>query len=221
MAATIIDGARAVIDLASKSSAKVLFLSSGAVYGPQSTFVGEDTLTSGDPLDPRSTYGLAKRLAEALFASATSDGNINAVIGRLFAFVGPRIPLDRHYAIGNFLGAALDHQTISVHGDGRPIRSYLYGGDLPEWCWALLARGLPGRAYNVGSREAVSIATLAQRVAGLADKPVGVEILGSPQSGPPPCYVPNIDRAEKELGLSPRTDLNSSIAKTLLWHQSK
>jgi dTDP-glucose 4,6-dehydratase len=218
MAATIVDGARSTIDLAARTKARVLFLSSGAVYGPQVMPVSEEMLTSADPLDPHSTYGLAKRLAEALFATATCDGVISAVVARLFAFVGPRLPLEGHYAIGNFLGDALNHRTISVHGDGRPLRSYLYSGELPEWCWALLARGTPGHAYNVGSPEPISIAALAQRIADLAKDPA-VEILGSPQSGPAPCYVPIIERIERELGLKPRTDLNTSIQKTISWHR--
>lgn len=220
MAATILEGTQAVLELACASRARLLFLSSGAVYGPQVAPVGEEATTGPDPMDPRSTYGQAKRLAETLCAAASAAGEVEAVVARLFAFVGPRLPLEVHYAAGNFLGAAVAGRPVRVLGDGRPLRSYLYAGDLPEWCWALLSRGVPGRAYNVGSPAPLSIAELARRIAALAPEPLPVEILGAPQSGPAPCYVPSTDRAGVELGLRPRTDLDLALRKSYAWFAS-
>ena len=89
VAETIIDGARSILEAAARNSARVLFLSSGAVYGPQTGPVAQDCLLSPDPTDPASTYGHAKRLAENLCAVATQSGDADAVVARLFAFVGP------------------------------------------------------------------------------------------------------------------------------------
>src|SRR5581483_1431185 len=138
--------------------------------------VAEDAPTAPDALDPRSSYGNAKRLAENLCAISTQAGRADVVVGRLFAFVGPRIPLDAHFAIGNFLHDALEGRPIVVRGDGQARRSYLYAGELPEWCWALLARGRSGAAYNVGSPQGVTIADLAGLVAKLATQPPEVRI---------------------------------------------
>ena len=221
MAATIIEGTRAVLEVGRASRARMLFLSSGAVYGPQEAPVDEEVTSGPNPMDPRSVYGQAKRLAETLCASASSAGEVDVVVARLFAFVGPRLPLDAHYAAGNFLGDAVAGRRVRVSGDGRPLRSYLYAGDLPEWCWALLARGVPGRAYNVGSPAALSISELAHRVAALAPGSLAVEFLGSPESGPAPCYVPSTDRVRTELGLQPRTDLDLALRKSYAWFSSR
>lgn len=215
MAATIVDGTRAVLEVAARSAARVLFLSSGAVYGPQQAPVAEDAPGGPDPLDPRSAYGEAKRLAENLCAAATAAGDAACVIARCFAFVGPGIPIRAHYAAGNFLGAALERRPIVVEGDGRPRRSYLYSGDLPEWCLALLARGRSGRAYNVGSPSALTILELARRCGDLGAGGLPVEVRMPPGEGPAPWYVPVTRRAEEELGLSVRTPLPAALSATL------
>jgi len=217
MASTIIGGTLAVLELAKRCHARLLMLSSGAVYGPQLNTVAEDCNTAPDPLSASSVYAQAKRLAEALCAAAAEAGDVTAVIARLFAFVGPRIPLDAHFAAGNFLNDALRGQSIAVQGDGRPRRSYLYAGDLPEWCWALLTRGRPGVAYNVGSPEPVTIEELAWRTARLVSPPADVHVLGPRDEGPPPWYVPSTARAELEFGLRPRTDLDTALHNTYKW----
>lgn len=223
MTTTIVDGTMRVLEVASRHHARMLFLSSGAVYGCQTAAVSEDDPHAPDPLDPRSIYAQAKRLAETLCAASTDAGDVQVVIARLFAFVGPRVPLHVHFAIGNFLADVLERRPIEVRGDGRPYRSYLYTGDLPEWCLKILLSGTTGRAYNVGSPDPVSIAELAHRVAMLVEPSLPVRILGEAETGPAPWYVPNTDRATSELALRPRTSLDESLRRTFDWlarHQS-
>lgn len=221
MVATVVTGTQSMLDAISNRGTKMLFLSSGAVYGPQVSPVNEETLTAPDPMQSDSSYAQCKRLAETLCSEATASGGVDAVVARLFAFVGPRIPLDAHFAAGNFLRDALCGRTIRINGDGRPYRSYLYTGDLPEWCWAMLARGIPGRAYNVGSPEAVSIADLANRAASTASPPVSVQTLGEPNGAPVSWYVPSTDRARTELGLEPRVGLDEALERTFRWYRNQ
>ena len=220
MAATIFDGTRAALAVAARGAARLLFLSSGAVYGPRTAPVHEDDGGAPDPLEPRSAYGEAKRLAENLCASATAAGDVEAVIARCFAFVGPGIPLRAHYAAGNFLADALDGHPVVVEGDGRPLRSYLYCADLARALLALLARGTPGRAYNVGSPVPVSIRDLAEACAALAEPALPVEVRTPPGDGPAPCYVPVTRRIEDELGVLPATTLAEGLARTVAWLRS-
>ncbi len=133
---------------------------------------------------------------------------------------GPLVPLDAHFAFGNFIADALSHRTIVVRGDGTPLRSYLYASDLVRWLWALLVRAPIGRPYNVGSDVAISVADLARTLARTAG--VGIEIRGIPTPGTTPDrYVPSIDRARRELGLEVRVDLAAAVQRTLSWYASR
>ncbi len=204
----------------------MLFTSSGAVYGrqpPDVTHLTEDDRGGPDPLVPANAYHEGKRLAEMLGAVSTAAGSLDVVTGRLFAFLGPHLPLDAHFAAGNFLRDALAGGPIVVGGDGTPFRSYQYPSDLVVWLLALLVRGAPGRAYNVGSDEAVDIRALAEHIAASASTSsgvsVGVDVRGVPDaSRPPERYVPSVERARRELGLRNRVPLDEAIRRTLTYH---
>src|SRR5213075_1098715 len=129
---------------------------------------------SPDVLDPQPAYGETKRMGELLCFAYGKRFGIDVVAARGFAFLGPHLPLDRNFAAGNFLSNVLNGASIEVKGDGTALRSYLYAADLAVWLWTLLVRGAPGRAYNVGSEMAVSIAELAREAAMLAEPPLPV-----------------------------------------------
>ena len=215
---SIVDGTRRVLDIAAgKGARRLLYVSSGAVYGrqpPDLAAIPETYAGACDPLDPRTAYGQAKRLAEHHCAAAAARGGPEAVIARCFAFVGPGLPVDGHFAIGNFIRDALAGRSIIVSGDGTPLRSYLYAGDLAVWLVALLVRGRSGTAYNVGSDRPISIGDLAHRVASLLPGP-DVEIRGVPETGALRArYLPDIGRARRELGLDAWTSLDAAILAT-------
>jgi dTDP-glucose 4,6-dehydratase len=199
---------------------KFLFTSSGAVYGKQPselTHVGEEYPGTPDPLNPNFTYGEAKRVAEAQCALASQTSGFEAKIARCFAFVGPYMNLDVHFAIGNFLRDQMRGGPIVVKGDGTAVRSYLYASDLAIWLWTMLFRAPACRAYNVGSENDISIADLARAVASVTLPSVEVRIAGQPSGAPPARYVPSTQRAQRELGLMQHVSLPEGIAKTRAW----
>ena len=229
---TIIEGTQRVLQFARLSGAsKVLFVSSGAVYGRQPVGVShlpDDHAGGPDPLDPGSVYGEAKRAAEVLCALAIQEHGLHVTIARPFALLGPYLPLDAHYAAGNFIRDALAGGPVRVTGDGTPVRSYLYAADMAVWLWTILLRGQSGRAYNVGSEDRFKLATLARLIAGeggidpaaravpvVIEKPVDLDWVLSEH------YVPNTSRARCELGLRQNTELIDAIRRTAAWHRQK
>ena len=220
----IVDGTRRVLDFCELCGAeKLLLASSGAVYGKQPvgvTHVREDYAGGPDPLSPAAAYAEGKRVAEMLCADAHYHRDIKTSTARCFAFVGPFLPLDRHFAIGNFLRDALEGGPVVVRSAGRHYRSYMYAADLTAWLWTILLQGESCRAYNVGSDEAISIADVARSVADLAGCEVDIRGDVAGNSGPPSHYVPSIDRARNELGLTIATDFHTAIKRTFNWHDA-
>lgn len=212
-------GTRRVLDfVAERGIPRLLVLGSGAYYGPLQaghTAYPEDYPVAPEPGNLDVAIGHAKRAAEFLCAAYAARHGFSYSVARCFSFVGPHLPLDLHYAIGNFIRDALTAPAITVGGDGSPIRSYLYLGDLMVWLLTVLTRGAPGRAYNVGSDEAISIGELARRVGALLAPGKPVHILGQPNGLPTRnIYVPDIRRARAELGLDVLTPLDDAIRIT-------
>ena len=221
---TIVVGTRRVLEGAQKSRAqRLLFISSGAVYGRQPAerlLIAEDDRGGPDVSDPRAAYGEGKRAAELLCAIYVARHGLPATIARGFAFVGPYLPLDAHFAVGNFIRDRLRGGPIVVQGDGTPVRSYLYAADLAIWLWTILARGRAGRAYNVGSEETVTVGELARAVANVEPPTMDVVIVGQPQAGrPAERYAPSTARARDELGLRQWISLGDAIRRTLRWQR--
>ena len=128
------------------------------------------------------------------------------------------LPLDAHFAIGNFIRDAIAGGPIRIGGDGTPMRSYLYAADLAVWLWTILFRGKSNRAYNVGSSEDLSIKEFAEKVAAVLNPYVEIQVANSPRNPKNPLrYVPNTDRAKNELGLSPRIGIEQAIARVEKW----
>lgn len=194
---------------------RILYVSSGAVYGPLRP--ADAPVPETHPLRPQEVYGQGKMAAEQMVLASGRE----AVVARCFAFVGPHLPLDGHFAIGNFIRDCLANRPIEIKGDGRPRRSYLYAADLAEWLWTMLLAGRPGEVYNVGSDRAVSIRELAETVRRVAGASNEIRVLAPPGDGPEFCYVPDIAKARRDLNLTVKTGLEDAIRKTLEFHAEK
>ncbi len=220
-----IDGTRRVLELAAiHRSHSVLLVSSGAVYLTAEPLAGnryrEGPAGLPDMVSEKSVYGQAKRMMEVMAAVSAQAHGFRAPIARCFAFVGPYLPLDSNYAIGNFIRDALAGRDIVVQGDGTPLRSYLYAADLVVWLLAILLRGQSGCPYNVGGKEALSIGDVARAVRDGAGGHPSVVIRQAPVAGATPhAYLPDISRAENTLGLKVRIDMDEAIKRTLEWHR--
>lgn len=217
MYSIILDGTKNIINIAKKMNVKkLLFTSSGAVYGEQ--YESIKSFKENYSGNPTTYYGKGKKVSEQLFL----DSNINVSIARCFAFVGPYLNLDIHFAIGNFIRDVIQNKNIIIKGDGRPLRSYLYTADLVIWLFTILLNSSNKSIYNVGSSNEISIYNLAKKVSNLVINYTGnIEVLTKANySYPTPKYIPDNSKIIEELKVKENYTLDESIKRTIEWNLS-
>ena len=219
--AQIAKGTSNILDLAiSTGVKKFLLTSSGGIYGFQPDHleaIPEDWLCAPPLDDIYSAYSQGKRVAEHLCALYRHEYELQIVIARCFSFVGPDLPLNVHFAIGNFIRDALFSEVINVKGDGTPLRSYLDQRDLSRWLWFLLFNARDGEVFNVGSDFAISIGDLANTIKNLLAPHKSVAIAQSANCdllASRSRYIPDISKIARVHGLMPSFSLEESIKFT-------
>jgi dTDP-glucose 4,6-dehydratase len=221
MLESIIQGTTRTLDFAVFAGVKrFLFVSSGAVYGkqpPEMTHIPESYTGAPDTMDPASAYGEGKRVGELLCSIFSKEQGIETVVARCFAFVGPHLPLDAHFAIGNFIRDAMAGKPIQIKGDGTPYRSYLYAADLAIWLWTMLFSGTPGQSYNVGSAQDIPLSQLAAEVSNVLLPNTQLDLGSIPSSASISRYVPDTRFVEKFMNNKPKVSLREAIRRTAAW----
>ena len=226
MTSQMIAAAKHVLDFAGFCGAeKLLFTSSGTVYGPQPPGMirmPEDYMGSRNIDDFRFAHGEGKYRAEVLCGEYAERYNLEGKIARCFSFLGPYMSMNEHYAIGNFIHDGIQGGPILVKGDGTPVRSYLYASDLVIWLLTILAQGKSGEPYNVGSEVEVDIRSVAMAVAKCFERAREVRVALEPTAGrPAERYVPSTEKSRRELGLRQTVGLSAGIRRTVLWHEQR
>lgn len=201
-----------------QKNSKIVYVSSGAVYGVQPEqieFLSEDDPAIGleeMPLHKRD-YAMAKRDAEKTISQLNEEHGMHVSIARCFAFVGPWLPRDQHFAIGNFIEDGLHGRPIQVKATNPVYRSYMHSDELVRWLMTIVqASSGACPAYNVGSDVEINMVDLAALVA----REFGVNV-----SLPAECdqkidrYVPSIKKAKSELGLELGMGLAQAIRATI------
>jgi nucleoside-diphosphate-sugar epimerase len=199
-------------------ASRLLFTSSGAVYGkqpPEISHISEEHAGVPDSTDPNTAYGQSKRVSEYMFSTALG---LQTKIARCFTFLGPGLPLHTNYAVGNFISDAINGRPVSIKGDGTPRRSYLYCADLVIWLWTILFNGRSAFPYNVGSENDLSIYQLAETVVSVLAPGLPIHTAKSHDIHHPiERYVPATQRAKSELGLQEYVTLAEGIKRTARW----
>jgi nucleoside-diphosphate-sugar epimerase len=220
---TITIGTRKVLDFAITQPIEgFLFISSGAIYGKQPwnhSHINEHDSFTININNSNSAYAEGKRIAELYCSTYFEKYNLPIKIARCFAFVGPYLPLDTHFAIGNFINNIINSEDIIIKGDGSTIRSYMYASDLVISLWSILAKACHNEIYNIGSDNFISIEKLAEIIIRVSKKNQHLKILNNHTSSKASnIYVPNID-ALKKFKKWDHVSLENSILKTLKFYE--
>lgn len=214
-------GTTALLEIARLNGCRLLFLSSGTVYGAaqgNNSAIAESTFGPYDPLDSRACYAESKRLAETLCAAYWRQYRVSTVIARISHTYGPGVELDDGRVFGDFIADAVAGREIRVLGSGTDSRPFLYIADATIGLLLLLQTGISGEAYNLGAEGETSIGDLANLIAKLSGQSATLTSQQDPE------YVPStaarsqghlaIDKL-KALGWSPQTSVEAGFARTL------
>lgn len=215
----IVEGTRNILEWSIGSNLKrFLYVSSGGVYGQIEEPALESQNSTPNISIIENTYSISKLFSEHLCFLYGETHNMNFSIIRCFSFIGEDLPLNKHFAIGNFILNVKENEIIEIKGDGSPIRSFMDQRDLANWIFSILKNGSNGEIYNVGSDEEISILDLAELVSKLSKGKNQIIVKGKVDEGQSygrNYYVPNIDKAKSILGLRLEFTLEESISHVL------
>lgn len=209
-----------LLELARSVGARLLYMSSGAVYGQGSgtAAISETDFGPQDPLDPRACYAEGKRMAEALCAAYARQYGVHASIARISHTYGPSVALDDGRVFADFVADALAGRDIKLHSDGMDSRPFCYVADAMSAFLTLMLQGEAGTAYNVGMDREMTILELAQLIARLAPRKDTQVLLPECASSLPPAARPSghfdISKIGK-LGWRPTTTPEAGFVRTL------
>ncbi len=215
------DGTRHMLELARSGAARVLFLSSGAVYGDnilQIDTIRETDFGSEDPLGPRACYSESKRLAETLCRAYYTQYGVDARIARISHCYGPGIRLDDGRAIADLLVDVLSNRDIQLDSDGSASRPFCYVSDTVQGLFHVLLKGAAGEAYNVGETQETTILELAHMMIAAAGKSGRLEVMARTRDSLAPAARNSghfaIDKIGR-LGWYPSTTLDNGLNRML------
>ena len=208
-------GTNNVLLLAKKHKAKILHLSTSAIYGDldDMNLVREDNWGKVNPIGPRACYNEGKRFAESLVMSYHSKEAINVKIARVFNTYGPRMKLDDGRMIPDFAVNALLNKTVTVYGLEDEMGSYCYIDDMIEGLIRLMNSDI-NMPINLGSEDTIRIADLAKKIIDLCNSSSKLEFKEHlPYTSKQ--LVPDIGLAKEGLDWFPMVSLEDGLTKTV------
>jgi len=209
-----------VLGLAKRCKARVLHTSTSEIYGdPQVHPQTEEYWGHVNPIGPRSCYDEGKRVAESLCVNYQLAHGLEVRLIRIFNTYGPRMAQDDGRVISNFIVQALRGQPLTVYGDGRQTRSFCYVDDLVAGLICMMDQDETMGPVNLGNPVESSMLELAQAVLRLTGSKSELKFLPLPQDDPKQ-RCPDIGKAKKFLGWTPRVPLETGLARTIDYYRS-
>ena len=190
------------------SAPNFINLSSGAVYESPPTYYRfpENNFPIND-ISLLTSYGKLKLRMEQLVTSADTEGVVIGSNPRLFTFFGHGLPLNSHFAIGNFIQSAATANKIEVIGSMQTVRSYLYITDLVIQLFSLLTKPTLN-TLHIGGAVPITIGELASKVSNHFNN---CPIVASNKDAQPNYYLPEVENTVKYLGVSEKISLDIGL----------
>ncbi|HEU4990435.1 MAG: SDR family oxidoreductase [Gemmatimonadota bacterium] len=207
-------GTHNALGLAKAKGARFLMASTSEVYGdPLEHPQKESYWGNVNPVGPRGVYDEAKRFSEAITMAYHTYHGLDTRIVRIFNTYGPRMRPRDGRVVSNFIVQALNHEPITIYGEGNQTRSFCYVDDEVDGIYRLFVHG-DHQPTNIGNPTEYTVRQLAELVVELTGSPAPIEHRPLPQDDPR-LRQPDITRARTMLGWEPRVPLRDGLARTI------
>ena len=199
---------------------RIVFSSTGgAIYGDFTTPPNVETFAK----NPESPYAVSKLAVEHYLAYYGRVHGIESAVLRYGNVYGPRQdPHGEAGVVAIFCGRILGRKPVTVFGDGRQVRDYVYVSDVAEVTWQASTQPLPhaalvdARAFNVGTGVATDVLTLATVLMNVAGTEIPIEHAPERPGEQKVSYL-NVDKARAQFGWSPAVGIEAGLAKSYAW----
>ena len=212
-----------MLEIARKSDSVFMYTSSSEIYGEAGVIpTPESYYGYVNPNGIRSCYDEGKRFSEALVMAYLREYGLDVRIQRPFNVYGPRIREDGQYGrvIPRFIIQALKGEPLTIYGDGRQTRSFLYISDWLSGTWELLTGRYKGEIINIGSDREITIIDLAKKIISLLNSKSSIVFLQK-RDDDPSRRAADIGKAKKVLKWEPKVNLDEGLIQTIEWFRGR
>ncbi len=212
---TNVHGAINILDLAKRTSARVLQASTSEVYGDPSVSPQPESYWGHvNPIGIRSCYDEGKRAAETLFFDYHRQYGLDIRVARIFNTFGPRMAINDGRVVSNFIVQALENRDLTVYGDGSQTRSFCYVDDLISGLISLFFSDDVHEPINLGNPEPINMGELAKEIIEKTNSKSQITFQSIP-SDDPRRREPDIGKAKDILGWEPKISRSFGLDKTI------
>ncbi len=211
-------GTRNMLEIARKHGARFMVTSTSECYGDPLVHPQVETYWGNvNPVGVRSCYDESKRYAEAVTMAYHRVHGLRTNIARIFNTYGPKMQLDDGRVVPAFIDQALKGEPLTVYGDGSQTRSFCYVRDLVDGLYRLSLSDEP-YPVNLGNPAEMTILEFAERIRRITGTSAAIAYKPLPEDDPK-RRQPDIAKAKRVLGWSPKVSLEEGLRETIDYFQ--
>ena len=190
---------------------KLIFSSSAAIYGDNPTNPKIESM----PAEPKSPYAASKYEGERHCSAFTGEGRLATVSLRYFNVFGPYQDPRSEYAaaVPSFIEKAIRDEPITIFGDGRQTRDFIYVDDVVAANAFFALKSQATGIFNVACGRQITVTDLALTIRKITKSSCTIDY-GAERPGDVKHSLAGIDKMHTA-GFRPVCDLAAGLRATI------
>ena len=214
---TNVVGTQILLDAVNKYQIKRFHqVSTDEVYGDLPLDRPELKFNEESMLKPSSPYSASKAAADLLVLAYHRSFKTPVTVSRCSNNYGPYQHFEK--LIPHMISLALCGKPLTVYGDGKNVRDWIYVDDHCRAIDMIIRGGKSGEVYNVGGGNEITNIELVRMILSLLKKPEALIEYVADRPGHDRRYAINSDKLSRSLGYSPSVEFSDGLCKTVEWY---